>query len=328
MRQQKAPELLEVIECFARGHMREGLTLLDDQNRIREVSDRKDRFRAIAQEYAASPENTLIVSPDNRSLTEINAAARTELQKRGLLQADRYEAQVLVGRRDVRTEDRKHAATYNVDDVVRFGKAVGPLGIASGDYGRVIARDAEANRVTLRLTSGREVTYDPRRAFGVEIFSSEKRWFAEGGRVQLTRPWKDGKRTKVANREVGTIERLDKAGNARVRLDNGRKVTWKLPAMPHVDYAYAMTSYSLQSKTSERTLLQIDTGDSRIRALLDKSLLYVGASRGNRELLVFTDDKECLLGEHRPVNRVAVKPKALAKEEIEERTFKEAMRVA
>ena len=88
--------------------------------------------------------------------------------------------------------------------------------------------------------------------------------------------------------------------------------------MPHVEYAYAMTSYSLQSKTSERTLLQIDTGDSRIRTLLDKPLLYVGASRGNRELLVFTDDKECLLGEHSPVNRVALKPKALSREEIEE----------
>jgi ATP-dependent exoDNAse (exonuclease V) alpha subunit len=75
-------------------------------------------------------------------------------------------------------------------------------------------------------------------------------------------------------------------------LDNGRKMNWKLPAMPHVEHAYAMTSYSLQSKTSERTLLQIDTGDSRIRTLLDKPLLYVGASRGNRRLVVFTDDKE------------------------------------
>jgi len=317
VRQQAAPELLEVIECFAHGQIEEGLQRLEGQNRIREVTNRKERFRAIAREYAASPENTLIVSPDNRSLGEINAAVRSKLQERGTLKADRYEARVLVGRRDVRVEDRKRAATYNVDDIVRFGKAVGFLGVKSGEYGRVVARDAEANLVTLRLSSGREITYDPRRAFGVEIFTAEKRWLAEGERVQLTRPWKSGGK-KVANRETGTIERLDEAGNARVKLDNGRTVDWKLPAMPHVEYAYAMTSYSLQSKTSERTLLQIDTGDSRIRTLLDKPLLYVGASRGNRELLVFTDDKECLLGEHSPVNRVALKPKALSREEIEE----------
>ncbi|HTU48413.1 MAG TPA: MobF family relaxase [Bryobacteraceae bacterium] len=329
VRQQNAPELQEVIERFARGQMREGLMLLDEQKRIREVSDRKDRFSAIAREYAASPQNTLIVSPDNRSLAEINASVRAELQMRGLLKPDRYEAQILVGRRDVRTEDRKHAATYDVDDVVRFGKRVSFLGVQSGDYGLVISRDAEANTVTLRLqTSGREITYDPRRAFGVEIFTTGSRCFSEGERVQLTRPWKTGNRTKVANRELGTIERLDEMGNARVKLDNGRTVDWKLPAMPHLEYAYAMTSYSLQSKTSERTLLQIDTGDSRIRTLLDKPLLYVGASRGSRELLIFTDDKECLLSEHSPVNRLSMKPKALSREEIEQRESTIRVRVA
>jgi ATP-dependent exoDNAse (exonuclease V) alpha subunit len=329
VRQQNAPELLEVIESFARGRMREGLMLLDEQHRIHEVDNRKDRFSAIAREYASSPLNTLIVSPDNRSLAEINACVRAELQAQALLGPDRCEVQILIGRKDVRTEDRKHAATYNVDDVVRFGKTVKFLGVVSGDYGRVISRDVEANTVTLRLdTSGREVTYDPRRAFGVEIFTTGTRSFADGERVQLTRPWKTGRRTEIANRELGTIERLNETGNARVRLDNGRTVDWKLPAMPHIEYAYAMTSYSLQSKTSERTLLQIDTGDSRIRTLVDKALLYVGASRGSHELLIFTDDKECLLGEHSPVNRISMKPKALSREEIEQHENTLRVRVA
>jgi ATP-dependent exoDNAse (exonuclease V) alpha subunit len=98
--------------------------------------------------------------------------------------------------------------------------------------------------------------------------------------------------------------------------------------MPHIEYAYAMTSYSLQSKTSERTLLQLDTGDSRIRTLLDKSLLYLGASRGSHELLIFTDEKECLLGDHSPVNSVSIKPKALSREEIEQHEITLGMRVA
>jgi conjugative relaxase-like TrwC/TraI family protein len=238
VRQQNAPELLEVIEFFARGRMREGLMLLDEQHRIHEVNNRNERFAAIAGEYASSPQNTLIVSPDNRSLAGINSAVRAELQARGLLAANQCEVEVLIGRRDVRTEDRKHSATYNVDDIVRFGKSVKFVGAASGDYGRVISRDVGANTVTLRLqASDREVTYDPRRAFGVEIFTTATRSFAEGERVQLTRPWKTGQRTKIANRELGTIERLHESGNARVKLDNGRTVDWKLPAMPHIEYA-------------------------------------------------------------------------------------------
>ena len=50
--------------------------------------------------------------------------------------------------------------------------------------------------------------------------------------------------------------------------------------MPHVDYAYAMTSYSLQYATAGGVLVHIDCGDSRIRSLLDRSLLDAGASQG------------------------------------------------
>lgn len=319
VRQKETPELLEVIECFARGQMQQGLELLDEQRRICEVSDRKQRFRTIAKEYCESPENTRIVSPDNQSLAEINAAVRAELQKRGLLNTDSYEARILVTRHDVRVPDRKLAATYNVGDVIRFGKTVGTLGVVSGDYGTVLARDPESNRVTLRLErTGHELQYDPRRAFGVELFTPETRWFAEGEHIQLTRPWANGKRNKIANRELGTIEHLDSNGNARIKLHNGRTVNWSLSAMPHLDYAYAMTSYSLQSRTSERALLHIDIGDSRIRALIDKPLVYVGSSRGKREILIFTDDKECLLSEHSPVTRLSLKPKALPLEEIQD----------
>lgn len=246
-----------------------------------------------------------------------------------MLRADKYEARILIGRRDVRTDGPEACTHVQRRGCRAFRERCNGAGVASGDYGQVIARDAEANLVKLRVgSSSREVTYDPRRAFGVEIFTAEKRWVAEGERVQLTRPWKDGKRTRVANREIGTIERLDALGNAKVKLDGGRTVEWNLATMLHLDYAYAITSYSLQSKTGERTLLHIDTGGSRIQTLIDKPLVYVGASRGNRELVVFTDDKQCLLGEHSPVNRMTLKPKALAREEIEERRFGGGVRVA
>jgi len=44
-----------------------------------------ERIAAIAKEYAKSPENTLVVSPDNRSRTEINQAIHTELQAKGVV---------------------------------------------------------------------------------------------------------------------------------------------------------------------------------------------------------------------------------------------------
>lgn len=151
----------------------------------------------------------------------------------------------------------------------------------------------------------------------MDTYTAEKRQLAVGERIQLTRPWKAGSR-KIANREAGTIRAMDAAGNARVELDRGTVVKWSIPRNPHVEYGYARTSYSEQSTTVPKMLLHLDMGDSRIRTLLDKALVYVGASRGEQELLVFTDDREILLGEQSPVNRVSVKPKALSREEIQE----------
>jgi len=74
-------------------------------------------------------------------------------------------------------------------------------------------------------------------------------------------------------------------------------------------------------RPAKRVLVQLDTGDSRIRTLMDKPLVYVGASRGEKEILIFTDDREHLLSEYSPVNRVVLKPKALCREEIADRVY-------
>ena len=66
---------------------RQQLKCLDQQGRVHEVKGREDRIRAIAREYAASPESTLVVSPDNRSRVEINAQIHRELQQRGLVES-------------------------------------------------------------------------------------------------------------------------------------------------------------------------------------------------------------------------------------------------
>jgi hypothetical protein len=46
---------------------------------VHEVKDPAERFAAIAKEYAKSPENTLAVSPDNRSRIEIRACSHYDL---------------------------------------------------------------------------------------------------------------------------------------------------------------------------------------------------------------------------------------------------------
>jgi hypothetical protein len=80
---QKDPDLKQVVEQFARGNVREAINNLDQQGRVHEIRGHEERISAIAKEYAKSPENTLVVSPDNRSRMEINERIHGELQGKG-----------------------------------------------------------------------------------------------------------------------------------------------------------------------------------------------------------------------------------------------------
>ncbi len=107
---QKDPELKRVVEQLARGQVGEAIVGLERQGRVHEVKDSAERVAAIAKEYAKSPENTLAVSPDNRSRTEINQAIRAELQERGVVSKEEYRVRVLVPRQDLTGADRMWAA--------------------------------------------------------------------------------------------------------------------------------------------------------------------------------------------------------------------------
>ena len=80
---QKDPELLKAVQHLASNETEKGIAMLAEQGRVSEITNGQDRIAAIAKDYAARPENTIIVSPDNqepptdqRSRTR-RAAART-----------------------------------------------------------------------------------------------------------------------------------------------------------------------------------------------------------------------------------------------------------
>lgn len=311
---QKNEELKTVVEHLAAGNISAGLKMLDDQGRISQAEDRNKRFEAIAVRYAESPAGTLVVSPDNESRKEINAAIRKTLRAAGGLDAESQSVFVLANRQDLTGVDRQRASAYHTGDVIRYGRANQTVGVSRGEYATVIDIDHERNTVTVeRQRDGVQITYNPKRLSGVQLYEQEERQFAVGERIQFTNPWKE---KEIGNRDIGTITRLDEEGHVQVKLDkSGRSISWKLKDMRHVDYGYAMTSYSAQGATVDRVLVQIDTQDSRTRSLVDKTLAYVALSRPRYDIQIFTDSREALTP---ALSREVKKPKALSPEEIQQ----------
>ncbi|HUA97865.1 MAG TPA: MobF family relaxase [Terracidiphilus sp.] len=287
---QKDPELLKAVEQLAKNNTQQGIDILASQGRVSEIPDRLQRIRAIAMDYTAQPENTIVVSPDNRSRQQITEAIRAELLRKGVLAENGQTFRTLTHRSDMTGADRTWAARYNAGDVLQYTTGSKAEEIARDSFATVRAVDARANTLTVELANGSTVTYDPRRLRGVNVFRELEREFATGDRIQTTSP---NKELGVANRDLGTITEI-KDDQITVRMD-GRKertITFDPSAFRQVDHGYAVTSHSSQGLTAGRVLAHFDTEGPR--SLINTRLAYVAVSRASDDVRIYTNDAESL----------------------------------
>jgi ATP-dependent exoDNAse (exonuclease V) alpha subunit len=263
---------------------------LNSQGRVHEIGDRHERIAEIAREYVRSPESTLVVSPDNESRREINQHIHRAMQGSGQVKGEEHQVAVLYARQDITGADRQHAQNYEQGDVIRYSKGSKPLGIEAGEYARVARVDKATNTVTVARKSGEELSYDPRRLQGVTVYRETERAFAEGDRVQMTAPYHE---QKLANRELGTVDKIDGDGNLKLRMDSGREVEFNTKQHPHLDYGYAVTSHSSQGQTADRVLIHVDSSQAH-GELLNSRMAYVSVSRAQYDLQMYTNDAKTL----------------------------------
>ncbi len=286
---QRDPALKEAVAQLARGDVRAAIENLDGQGRVHEIVGREERLSEIAREYAREPQGTLVISPDNESRRELNGLIHREMQERGEVSQEEHKVEVLDARQEMTGADRQWAAQYEVGDVVRYSRGSKTLGIEPGEYARVEEMDLRENRITVERGNGERQTYDPRRLSGVTVYREAERSFSEGDRVQFTARSKE---LHVANRELGTVENFNDAGDLRIRTDSGREVGFNIRTHPHLDHGYAVTSHSSQGQTADRVLIHVDTDKSEL--LVNNRFAYVSVSRAQYDARIYTNDRSHL----------------------------------
>jgi conjugative relaxase-like TrwC/TraI family protein len=287
---QKDPELLRAVQYLATNETEKGIALLSQQGRVTELSSATERIAAIARDYTARPENTLIVSPDNRSRQQINEAVRGELLKAGTLAEDGRQFLTLSHRSDMTGPDRTWAAIYRPGDVVQYERGSKAEGIERGSFGVVRSSDAATNRLTVELPNGSNVEYDPKRVYGVNVYRETSREFATGDRLQFSAIHKD---LGISNRDMGTITKME-PDRLTVLMDGKEKrsVSFNPTEFRQFDHGYAVTSHSSQGLTADRVIANIDTESSR--SLINNRLAYVAISRASHDARIFTNDAATL----------------------------------
>jgi conjugative relaxase-like TrwC/TraI family protein len=287
---QRNPELKRLVEQLAKGEVREAINGLAQSGRIQEIQDTESRLNTIARDYAMQPEGTLVVSPDNRSRIALNERIRCELQVQDRVSLNEHQVKVLLPDNFLTGADREWAGRYERGHVVRFTKGSQALKLKAGEYVRVIDSDPGTNLVTVQRANGKTISYDPRRLHGVTVYQEVERNFSVGDRIQFTAPYRD---KRIANRELGTIEEIRSDGILSIQLDSGRRVEFSTQKHAHIDYGYAVTSYSSQGVTADRVLVNVDTRQAHEK-LLNSRFAYVSISRARYDARIYTDNAQAI----------------------------------
>lgn len=98
---------------------------------------------------------------------------------------------------------------------------------------------------------------------------------------------------KLANLELGTVEKIDGGGDLKLKMDSGREVEFNVKQHPHLDYGYAVTSHSSQGQTADRVLIHVDSEQAHGQ-LLNSRFAYVSVSRAQYDVQMYTNDGQTL----------------------------------
>ena len=251
------------------------------------IPDRDARIDAIVQDYLARPnehrEQTLILTGVNEDRREINERIRQALRSEQVLKGPEAQAMVLV-QRDLTRAELTQAKSYQIGDIVRFGRSYARLGIGDGDCLTVARTDIEQGVVELQR-GAQSLPWEPRRAAHVEVYREEPRTLMAGDRLRWTRNDRElGRR----NGETAVVLSVDATKGTATVAAREKLATLNLYQERHWEHAYASTVHAAQGRTVDQVLVHLDTKHEKT---IGSENFYVAISRARHQAKLYVDDR-------------------------------------
>jgi len=284
IRQQDSIQL-QAVELIADGKGSAALELLNDHGYITELSDRKERSKAVADQYLALSEKeqkqTLIVTGTIAEGATITQAIRTGLKAEGKLGAS-IKAVQLVSRKFTEEESRR-VENYRVGDYIKLHRGYQGTSLQKGQLYKV--EKFSENELVVSSYGGRIYHFDPAKYKDKQVFYSQEMEIAVGDRLRWTATDKGQGRINGKHFTVTALEGITMSAVNH----KGKTVDVSLLQPLSVDYNLVSTSYRAQSKTQKRVIVSATSDPTSSR-----EPFYVQISRQFKELSVYTQDLEQL----------------------------------
>ena len=258
-RQTSTPEIAEptvamrhAARMLGTNEARIGVNMLEAQGRLTVEPDRAARLSRMVEDYANRREGTVAVVRTPGERDELNRQIRAELQRSHAVSPDSRTLPVLVER----TIARKTAAGYRPGDVIEFRAGSRARGIEPNSSARVLAVDAEGNRLTIQTRSGETKHYNPAKLKITEqskVYAEETREIAPGERIRINTAHRA---EDIRAGDFATVEAVRGIGALQVRTDAGKVVELDPRLAQHIEYGYA--AEGSKPIRAERLLVSIE----------------------------------------------------------------------
>ena len=276
------------------GEVKEIAVLDEKTGKIDREASRLARVEAIAKDYSSLTReqraDSIIVAPGKDDREQINMRVREMLQTKGEMGEDH--AAILLEGRSLGTAESREAQFYTPGDVVSFRDDYPKKRIVSGDYLSIKKVDVETNIITLQSKAGKEIAWNPRQwgATNASSFKPVEKKLAVGDIIRNT---KNDHGREVDNGDKATITKIEN-GKAEILTANGKKLTLDLsnPAHMHLAHGYAQTAFNAQGGTAGAVFVH---AESYRLNLINAQSFYVGISRAENRITIYTDSREKLI---------------------------------
>lgn len=262
----------EAVRDLSEGRVERAFRELDGLGWIRELKP-DERYRQLAHDYVETVrkgETALVISPTHREGDRITVDIRAELQRGSELSKDER-AVMTLSNLHLTEAERKDLVNYQAGDVLIFHQNA--RGFRRGERMTVGSRPLPLNQ-----------------AARFAVFRPSSLSVAPGEVIRITHNGKtaDG-RHRLDNGDRFTVKKIERDGG--LTLHNGWKIA---PGFGHVAYGYVATSPGAQGSSVDRVFIGQSAESGKAAS---REQFYVSVSRGQKQAVIYTDDKFGLLSE-------------------------------
>lgn len=287
VRRQKKEEYREAVKWMAGGQVAAGMARLDELGMVRELKG--DYLEAAATEFLRVSENgkALTVRKGKEEVVNVLAVAPTHEEGKVLtekIRAGLKKAGQLGAATELRTVESFGWTVQQKQSVEQLQMGLGVVFTTGPERGRfyeVAGVDHAKKTVTLKNVLGveKKIRLSKKTVSTMDIGRVRKLEVAEGDRVMVT---VNDREEGLVNGQLLTVQGVH---GSEIVLEGGKHLPKDFGGLT---YGYVTTSHKSQGKTCDHVVVAA--------ARLDGKAAYVSTSRGRESCVVFTPDKEQLMG--------------------------------